>query len=207
MRTNGAVRVGDARMLVSFRRLLSRTDQVHINLLLSMALKMAQRRKATKRTQKFNRFSRPDVTVGDGSALHDAKRQCGKCWSVIQGDEAIVVMSRGEMGEFVDDDVFEAMPWFFCKLRIKADVAGNRIATSPFGLHLLNVKPFNCNAHYRRPACDNGGDDCFDLFTIKLGNNCFLLIFASSRPEAVVASCQDSVQPQVGRPPQSTWRR
>jgi transcriptional regulator with XRE-family HTH domain len=38
----------DARMLGNFRRLLSRTDQVHIKLLLSMAQKMAQKKRRFK---------------------------------------------------------------------------------------------------------------------------------------------------------------
>jgi transcriptional regulator with XRE-family HTH domain len=39
----------DARMLKNFRRLLSRMDQAHINLLLSMAQKMAQKKDASNK--------------------------------------------------------------------------------------------------------------------------------------------------------------
>ena len=48
-------------------------------------------------------------------------------------------MSRFEqVSQLVDQDVFEALWWLLRQIRVQADVAGDGIATTPFGLHSLD---------------------------------------------------------------------
>ena len=93
------------------------------------------------------------------------------------------MMSLRKVGEFVDENVFEAVLRLFCKLRVKANGTGARIAASPFGLHLLHVKLVKRDADDRRPCCYKRSNRRSDLFTIKLGNDGLYLIFACSRSD------------------------
>src|ERR1700694_607 len=66
---------------------------------------------------------------------------------VHQGCEAIIVMPHKEMRHLVDDDVLKTMLRFFCKLGVKANCVGSRVAASPLSLHLLHVNLINRYAH------------------------------------------------------------
>lgn len=56
---------------------------------------------------------------------------------VENGNKAIAVVRFDEMGEFVNDDVFEQVFGFLDEFGIQANVFGVRVTASPFGLHAL----------------------------------------------------------------------
>lgn len=73
---------------------------------------------------------------------------------VHQGGEAGVVGGLEEVGEFVDDDVFEAFRGFFGEVGGEADVARGRVAASPAGFHPLDEKLGDFDAHQPFPFGD-----------------------------------------------------
>ena len=56
---------------------------------------------------------------------------------VENGNKAIAVVRFDEMGEFVNDDVFEQVFGFLDEFGIQANVFGVRVTASPFCLHTL----------------------------------------------------------------------
>jgi len=45
-----------------------------------------------------------------------------------EGDKSVAMVTLKKVNHFMDDDVFKAILWFFCQLRVKANCASARIA-------------------------------------------------------------------------------
>ena len=67
-----------------------------------------------------------------------------------QCDEAAVVSRFQQVSHFMDDDVFEAFPWFLGQIGIEPDARGTTAAT-PFRFHPLHKEPLHLHAHERLP--------------------------------------------------------
>jgi hypothetical protein len=52
-----------------------------------------------------------------------------------QLDKTLVVGWFQQMHKFMYNDVFQTLPWLFCKVGVQKDGLGGGVAATPFGLH------------------------------------------------------------------------
>ena len=61
--------------------------------------------------------------------------------------EQMVMRRFEQVGHFVHQDVFQALPWFLGQLGVQSDRSRCVIATAPLGLHGLNENAFHLDTH------------------------------------------------------------
>lgn len=83
-----------------------------------------------------------------------------------QSFEAGIMSGFQQMKHFMNNDVLQEFRGFFGQLGIEADVAGNRVAASPSGLHPLDEKPVHAHSHKWLPFLDQGGQGLLHLTSI-----------------------------------------
>jgi len=76
--------------------------------------------------------------------------------TIYQVPEAVVVGRFQQVGHLMYNDVLQALRRFFGKLGIEPDIAGNRVAATPLGLHSLHKKPVYFHTQQRLPLGDQG---------------------------------------------------
>src|SRR5947209_4683914 len=73
--------------------------------------------------------------------------------SVHQREKSIIVMPLNKVGEFMNDQVFEALHRLLCKFEVQPDAARIRVARPPFGLHLLYAPVRGLDTENCLPLC------------------------------------------------------
>lgn len=64
-----------------------------------------------------------------------------------QSFEAVIMGGFQQMEHFMNNDVLQEFRGFLGQFGIEADIAGNRVAASPSGLHPLDEKTVHAHPH------------------------------------------------------------
>ena len=73
-------------------------------------------------------------------------------------EKPIVVMPFQQVGQFVNDDVFEALHRLFREFEIEPDSAGGGVAGAPFGFHPLDAPVGDMHSQDGLPLLHERGD-------------------------------------------------
>ena len=82
----------------------------------------------------------------------------------------------------MDDEIFEALRWFFGEVGVETDGAGVVVATAPLGFHPLDVAAFRLHAKAWLPFRDQRQRGLLELQAIPFLDDVVALVLAGLAP-------------------------